>query len=72
VQTSPEVNTVMKSNTWRRVASGIAFVIAATYVVVLHGLNYSKEHQLYGIALVGVFGFLSINLKEARSDAWWW
>ena len=61
----------MKSNTWRRVASGIAFVIAATYVVVLHGLNYSKEHQLYGIALVGMFGFLSINPKAQQNELWW-
>jgi len=61
----------MKSMTWRQIASGVALVIAAIYVVVLHGLNYSKEHQLYGIALVGVFGFLSISSKGSRRDRPW-
>jgi hypothetical protein len=62
----------MERASWRRIASGVALVIAALYVAVLHGMNYSKEHQLYGIALVSVFGFLSINPKESRRDAWWW
>jgi len=62
----------MESATWRQIASGIALLIAALYVVVLHGLNYSKEHQLYGIALAGVFGFLSINPKESQQDQSWW
>jgi len=62
----------MKSVAWLRIASGIALLITAFYVVVLHGLNYSKEHQLYGIALVGVFGFLSINPKQLwRGESWW-
>ena len=62
----------MKSVAWLRIASGIALLITAFYVVVLHGLNYSKEHQLYGIALVGIFGFLSINPKQLwRGESWW-
>jgi hypothetical protein len=62
----------MESMTWRQIASGIALVIAAICVVTLHGLNYSKEHQLYGIALVAVFGFLSINWNESQQGEWWW
>jgi len=62
----------MKSKTWRQIASSVALVIAAVYVVVLRGLNYSKEHQLYGIALVGVFGFLSISPKGSQRDKPWW
>ena len=62
----------MKSVAWLRIASGIALLITAFYVVVLHGLNYSKEHQLYGIALVGVFGFLSISPKGSQRDKPWW
>src|SRR3989442_11230479 len=44
----------MKSMAWRQIASGVALVIAAIYVVVVHGLDYSKEHQLYGIAMLGL------------------
>jgi hypothetical protein len=62
----------MKSKNWRQIASGIALLIAAVFVVILHVLNYSKEHQLYGIALVGVFGFLSIGAKESEQDKPWW
>jgi len=61
----------MAITNWRRIASGIALVITAICVVVLHSLNYSKEHQLYGIALVGMFGFLSINPKAQQNELWW-
>lgn len=57
-----------------QIASGIALVIAAAFVFVLHALNYSKEHQVYGIALVGVFGFLFLSRegKAQGDDPWWW
>jgi hypothetical protein len=40
----------------------------------LHSLNYSKEHQVYGIALVGVFGFLFLSRDKAQQqdEPWWW
>ena len=52
----------------RQIASGIALVVAALLVVVLHSLNYSKEHQVYGIALVGVFGFLFLSRDRAQQQ----
>ena len=64
----------MRSFSKQQIASGIALVVAALFVVVLHSLNYSKEHQVYGIALVGVFGFLFLSRDKApKSDEpWWW
>ena len=58
----------------RQIASGVALVVTALFVVVLHSLNYSKEHQAYGIALVGVFGFLFLSRDKAaeRDEPWWW
>jgi hypothetical protein len=58
----------------RQIASGIALVVAALSVAVLHSLNYSKEHQVYGIALVGVFGFLFLSRDKAPEpdEPWWW
>ena len=57
-----------------QIASGIALVIAALFVVLLHSLNYSKEHQVFGIALVGAFGFLFLSRDKAQqeNDPWWW
>jgi Na+/H+ antiporter NhaA len=64
----------MRSFTKQQIASGVALVIAALFVVVLHSLNYSKEHQVYGIALVGVFGFLFLSRDKAQQqdEPWWW
>jgi hypothetical protein len=64
----------MRSFTKQQIASGVALVIAALFVVVLHSLNYSKEHQVYGIALVGVFGFLFLSRDKAQQQdkPWWW
>ena len=58
----------------QQIASGIAIVVAALFVVILHSLNYSKEHQVYGIALVGVFGFLFLSHDKEREpdEPWWW
>jgi hypothetical protein len=58
----------------QQIASGIALVVAALFVVVLHSLNYNKEHQVYGIALVGVFGFLFLSHDKGREpdEPWWW
>jgi hypothetical protein len=53
---------------WRKIASGIALIIAASSLVVLHKLNYSREHQLYSIALVGAFGFLFLSRHESQQD----
>ena len=64
----------MESLNKRQIASGVALVVAAMFVVVMHSLNYSKEHQLYGIALVGVFGFLFLSRDEAQQQdehRWW-
>ena len=57
-----------------QIASGFALMIATSFVLLLHSLNYSKEHQLYGIALVGVFGFLFVSRDKAQQekDPWWW
>jgi hypothetical protein len=57
---------------WRRVASGIALIIATLALVLLHKLNYSREHQFFGIALVGVFGFLFLSSSEPAQDEPWW
>ena len=62
----------MGSMNWQQIASGIALVIATFFVVLLHILKYSQEHQLYGVALVGVFGFLSISRNEGQQDETWW
>jgi len=64
----------MTSLNKRQIASGLALVASALFVVVLHSLNYSKEHQVYGIALVGVFGFLFLSRDKAaeRDEPWWW
>jgi len=64
----------MRSFNKQQVASGIALVVAALFVVVLHSLNYSKEHQVYGIALVGMFGFLflSRDKTQRQEDEPWW
>ena len=65
---------LMRSFSKQQIASGIALVVAALFVVVLHSLNYSKEHQMYGIALVGVFGFLFLSRDKAQQqeDEPWW
>jgi len=57
-----------------QIASGIALVVASFFVVVLHSMNYSKEHQLYGIALVSAFGFLFLSRDKVQqeNDPWWW
>ena len=64
----------MRSFTKQQIASGVALVISASFVGVLHSLNYSKEHQVYGIALVGVFGFLFLSRDKAQQqdEPWWW
>jgi len=63
----------MRSFSKQQIASGIALVVAALFVAVLHSLNYSKEHQLCGIALVGVFGFLFLSRDKApEPDESWW
>jgi hypothetical protein len=56
----------------RRVASGIALIIAALALVLLHKLNYSREHQFFGIALVGAFGFLFLSGNEPAQEEPWW
>jgi hypothetical protein len=56
---------------WRRVASGIALIIATLALVLLHKLNYSREQQFFGIALVGVFGFLFLSSSEPAPDEHW-
>ena len=48
----------------RRVASGIALIITTLVLVLLHRLDYSRELQFFGIALVGVFGFLFLSSSE--------
>jgi hypothetical protein len=48
----------------RRVASGIALIITTLVLVQLHRLDYSRELQFFGIALVGVFGFLFLSSSE--------
>jgi hypothetical protein len=57
----------------QQIASGMALIVAALFVVVLHTLNYSKEYQVYGIALVGVFGLLFLSRDKARrpDEPWW-
>jgi hypothetical protein len=72
--TTPAQKISMRSFTKQQIASGVALVIAALFVVVLHSLNYSKEHQVYGIALVGVFGFLFLSRDKAQQqdEPWWW
>jgi len=72
--TTPAQKISMRSFTKQQIASGIALVVAALFVAVLHSLNYSKEHQVYGIALVGVFGFLFLSRDKAPEpdEPWWW
>ncbi|HEY6206818.1 MAG TPA: hypothetical protein VIW21_11690 [Chthoniobacterales bacterium] len=53
---------------WRKTASGIALIIATITLVLLHKLHYSNEHQYFGIALVGVFGFLFLSYGEPSQD----
>ena len=48
----------------QRVASGIALIITTLVLVLLHRLDYSRELQFFGIALVGVFGFLFLSSSE--------
>jgi len=72
--TTPAKKISMRSFNKQQVASGIALVVAALFVVVLHSLNYSKEHQVYGIALVGVFGFLFLSrdkTQRQKDEPWW-
>jgi hypothetical protein len=57
---------------WRRVASGAALIIATLALVLLHKLNYSREHQFFGIALVGAFGFLFLSSNEPAPEEPWW
>jgi hypothetical protein len=57
---------------WRRVASGVALITATLALVLLHKLNYNQEHQFFGIALVGVFGFLFLSSNEPAQDEPWW
>ena len=45
----------------RRVASGIALIIATLVLVLLHKLDHSGELQFFGIAIVGAFGFLFLG-----------
>ncbi len=56
---------------WRRVASGIALIIATLALVLLHKLDYSRELQFFGIALVGAFGFLFLSYEPAHEEPWW-
>jgi hypothetical protein len=64
----------MRSFSKQQIASGIALIVAALFVAVLHSLDYSKEHQVYGIALVGVFGFLFLSRDKPPEpdEPWWW
>jgi hypothetical protein len=64
----------MRSFNKLQIASGIGLIVAALFVVLLHGLNYSRENQLAGIALVSVFGFLFLSRDgEPQADEpWWW
>jgi hypothetical protein len=56
----------------RRVASGVALIIATFALVLLHRLDYSRELQFFGIALVSVFGFLFLTSSESTPDEPWW
>jgi amino acid permease len=56
---------------WRRVASGIALIIATLALVLLHKLDYSQELQFFGIVLVGAFGFLFLSYEPAHEEPWW-
>ena len=56
----------------RRVACGIALIIATFALVLLHRLDYSRELQFLCIALVGAFGFLSLSSNEPAPEEPWW
>lgn len=55
----------------RRVASGIALIIATFALVLLHRLDYSRELQFFGIALVCAFGFLFLSSNEPAQEEPW-
>ena len=56
----------------RRVASGMALIIATLALVLLHKLHYSGELQFFGIAIVGAFGFLFLSSNEPAQEEPWW
>jgi hypothetical protein len=62
--------------TRRQVASGIALVISALYVVVLNVERYDIHEQFYGIVLVCIFAFFFLSRtdqqKTSRETPWWW
>jgi hypothetical protein len=62
--------------TRRQVASGIALVISALYVVVLNVKGYDIHEQFYGIVLVCIFAFFFLSRTDqqrtSRETPWWW
>ena len=56
----------------RRVACGIALIIATFALVLLHRLDYSRELQFFCIALIGAFGFLFLSSNEPAQEEPWW
>jgi hypothetical protein len=63
---------VMKSLSWQRIASGIALIAAAISVVALHEMNYTREIQLFAVALVSVSAVLFLSGATAAKDEFWW
>jgi hypothetical protein len=55
----------------RRIATGIALMLASLMLVLLHKFNYSRENQFFGIALVGTFGLLFLTHKLPGDETWW-
>ena len=56
----------------RRVASGVALIIATFALVLMHRLDYGRDLQFFAIALVSAFGFLFLSSNEpAREEPWW-
>jgi hypothetical protein len=62
----------MKTLRWPRIASGIALILAAISVVALHQMNYTREIQLCGVALVSVWAVLFLSGTTAAKDEFWW
>lgn len=62
--------------TRRQIASGIALVVSALYVVALNVERNGIHEQFYGIALVCVFAFFFLSRtdeqKSRRETPWWW
>jgi hypothetical protein len=55
----------------RRIASGIALIIASLALVLPHKLDYSGELQFFAIAIVGAFAFLFlISNGPAQEEPW--